>query len=117
MLINLSNHPLCNWTPEQKALAEERYSTIIDMPFPAIDPYANEASLKEFAQTYIDNILAMKPSAVHIMGELTFTFYLVKQLHAKGICCIASTTARIVTEKDHLTKTTTFQFASFRPYF
>jgi hypothetical protein len=40
-----------------------------------------------------------KPAAVHLMGEMTFTFALVRKLQAAGIRCVASTTARDVVEE------------------
>jgi hypothetical protein len=57
----------------------------------------------------------MKPDAVHIMGEMTFTFALVNLLKEVGIKCIASTTKRNVEEIDgkHVS---TFQFVQFREY-
>lgn len=117
MLINLSNHPVANWSSEQKNMAEQQFGKVVDIPFPAIDPYSDAPALKKLAQTYVDQIMSLNPTTVHIMGELTFTFYLVKSLQALGVHCIASTTNRLVTEKDNLTKVTTFQFAGFRPYF
>lgn len=117
MLVNLSNHPVDKWTDEQRNIATMQYGDIVDMPFPAINPHADELSLKQEASYYIDLILQMKPTAVHIMGELTFTFYIVSQLKKHDILCIASTTHRIVMEQDNQTKTITFQFAGFRAYF
>lgn len=117
MLINFSNHPVNNWSISQFETAKCLYKNIIDLPFPAIDPLDEIDVLKEKAFIFIKQIVDMKPSAVHIMGELTFTFYMVKQLELLGIPCIASTTERIVTEKDNQTKITTFHFAGFRSYF
>jgi len=117
MLINLSNHSLSTWQKEQRMLAEHLFGTVFDIPFPAIDPDADEANLKVLAHSYIEQIISIKPQAVHIMGELTFTFYLVYRLKEYGIPCVASTTHRNVVEKDNQTKVTTFKFAGFRNYF
>jgi hypothetical protein len=57
----------------------------------------------------------MDPQAVHLMGEMTFTFRLVTMLQAAGIPCIASTTHRTVEERDGK-KIVQFEFVQFRPY-
>lgn len=42
MFINFSNHPHALWSAEQQAAAQ-RYGTVVDLAFPAIDPAADEA--------------------------------------------------------------------------
>lgn len=44
MFINFSNHPYALWSAEQQAAAQ-RYGTVVDLAFPAIDPAADEAAL------------------------------------------------------------------------
>lgn len=55
------------------------------------------------------------PAAIHITGEMTFTFNLVHLLKEAGIPCIASTTERIVTEENGK-KIVQFQFIQSREY-
>lgn len=45
MFINFSNHPYALWSAEQQAAAQ-RYGTVVDLAFPAIDPAADEAALE-----------------------------------------------------------------------
>lgn len=120
MLINLSNHPSGRWNLKQLEMARE-FGDIRDIPFPHIDPEASGEALQQLAANYlvdIEDYAAKSENAVvvHIMGELTFCFSLVKQLQNKGIRCIASTTERKVLEEKDGRKTTQFRFVRFRDY-
>jgi len=127
MLINLSNHPSEKWGEKQKQTAIEEYGWIEDIPFPAINPAASEDEIAELADEYLQKCLnkfeqANIPvaqqahnEAVHIQGEFTFVYRLVNLLKKEGIKCIASTTERIVEEKDQK-KVVSFQFVQFREY-
>ena len=113
MFLNLSNHPSANWTPEQLDAAG---GTVVDMPFPQVDPDGDEAYIENLADEYLQKVLAMDNiSVVHIMGEMNFTFALVKKLKTHGIRCVASTTQRETVEKDGL-KISKFKFIRFREY-
>lgn len=50
------------------------------------------------------------------MGEMTFTYALVKRLKEAGIRCVASTTKRICTENADGSRTSQFNFVRFRDY-
>jgi hypothetical protein len=116
MLINLSNHPTTKWSTAQQSTAEYYYHhTIEDIPFPDINPEWNKDEIGRLATEYRDTILLKNPAAVHIMGEMTFTYALVTLLKDAGIKCIASTTDRIVEEVDGK-KVATFRFVQFREY-
>lgn len=118
MLLNLSNHPSPTWPPEQRQAAEAAFGPgITDLPFPQIAPEAGEAAIEALADEYQQKIEAMqpRPAAVHLMGEMTFTFDLVKKLQAAGIPCVASTTARDVVEEGGV-KVSKFRFVRFRAY-
>lgn len=116
MLLNLSNHPSDKWPQRQIDLAIEAYGPIQDMPFPQIDPQASELAIKDLAREFLDKILAMKPKAIHLMGELTFTFELVRQLKNHGITVLASTTHRSTIDNPDGTKISKFEFVQFRAY-
>lgn len=117
--INLSNHKSTNWDKSQidEAL---KYGKIIDIEFPSIDPLANEQSIKELVDKYYDLILSkeMNPKdiTVHLMGEMTFTYQLVKKLQDAGVTCLASTSVRTVTDLGNGTKNVFFKFERFRRY-
>ena len=54
-------------------------------------------------------------SAVHLMGEMNFTFSLVNKLKANGIKCVASTTVRETVEENGV-KISKFKFVRYRSY-
>ncbi len=113
MLLNLSNHPSSNWTPEQLSAAG---GAVVDMPFPQVDPDGDEAYIENLADEYLHKVLAMDNiSAVHIMGEMNFTFALVNKLKTAGVKCVASTTQRETTVENGL-KISKFNFIRFREY-
>ena len=120
MLINLTNHPSSRWSEKQKAAAEEEFGEIVDMPFPEIREEGCEWYVSDLADQYLRKILNMpdaSPFVVHLMGEQTFSYALLKRLRARGITCVASTTKRIVKEEEPGRKTEViFQFERFRRY-
>lgn len=115
MLLNLSNHPSVTWPENQKKAALEQYNSIEDLAFPQIDPMDGEDAIDRLVEKYESKIRQINPMAVHIMGEMTFTYRLINRLKSIGIPCIASTTNRKVTEKDGI-KTSVFEFVRFRSY-
>ena len=101
LLINLSNHPYSTWCESQKVAASV-YGDVVDVPFPNIDESNDMDYINVLADQYFQEIQSKvinKDVTVHLMGELTFTFALLKRLQEKGIRCIASTSKRIVKEK------------------
>lgn len=118
MFINLSNHPSDNWSEEQLKAASI-YGEIVDVPFPQIEPEATEEDIVNLSMEYmarIDAISNAQPVAVHLMGEMTFTYSMVRLLKSKGITCLASTTRREVEDLDDGKRITTFRFVKFRQY-
>jgi hypothetical protein len=115
MLLNLSNHPSTNWGEKQKQQALEKYGSISDMAFPNVAPELNEAELTDLVQKYVEQIIKLKPNAVHIMGEMNFVFKCVTLLKSYGLDCLASTTERKVVEHGN-EKITMFEFVQFRFY-
>lgn len=120
MLINLSNHPSVNWSEEQTISAEQQFGQIVDIPFPAVDPYASEdvvaAIADEYCQLVLETACGQEYVAVHLMGEMTLTFALLQQLSANGILCVASTTQRDTVEYPDGRKESVFNFVRFRKY-
>ena len=115
MLINLTNHPSVAWTAEQIEAAKE-YGEIVDMPFPQVNPESDEDEINNLANKYFREIIDNKEvDAVHLMGEMNFTFALVTKLKLRGITCIASTTKRETVEENGV-KISKFKFVRFRRY-
>lgn len=119
MLINLTNHPSEKWDKFQKETSIRLFGDIVDIPFPVISPEADEEEVELTVKEYIDKIMKIprvSPITVHVMGEMTFTVLIVERLKEKGIPCIASTTARTVTELADGKKISNFHFVRFRKY-
>ena len=120
MLINLSNHPAVRWNEGQLQEAQKQYGEVRDLPFPKVDPYADEATIQQMAGEYLKQVNQLLPdkqtNAVHIMGEMTLTYAIVQRLKTEGVTCVASTTERKVVEEADGTKTSVFQFVRFREY-
>lgn len=119
IFINLSNHPSDSWDENQRDAAK-KYGECVDLPFPEIDPTWNEEKIEELANAYCDKVLHMADTydqiTVHLMGELTFCFSLLKKLQHRGIRCVASCAKRNVEEEDTGVKRSVFSFENFREY-
>lgn len=118
MLINLTNHPYAVWDEKQKGAAAA-YGECVDIPFPAIPAMADEQEILRLARDYADRIVPLKKvgeATVHVMGEQTFCFALIRILQDEGIRCIASCSERDVTMAADGSKQVRFHFARFREY-
>ena len=113
MLLNLSNHPSTSWSESQLAAAGGK---VEDLAFPQVAPDGDEAYIEQLANDYYNKIEAMSNiEAVHIMGEMNFTYALVSKLKAHNIRCVASTTKRETVEENGV-KISKFNFVRFREY-
>lgn len=122
MLINLSNHPYEKWDQKQLRVAIDKYGSVKDIQFPAIDSMADSEHVFNLAAEYLalcKNIGlhdTSSPIAIHIAGELCFVFHFVTLAKFCNLMCICSTTQRVVTEEKNI-KTSIFEFVRFRNYF
>lgn len=116
MFLNLSNHPSEKWSVAQRTAAESEYGEIIDIPFPHVPPAATCEEVQQLAVEYGFKVRATEAETVHLMGEMTFTFVLVKILQYFKIKCVASTSERKSIENADGTKTIQFDFVQFRAY-
>lgn len=118
LFLNLSNHPHHTWN-EQQLEAARALGELQDMSFPAIAPEATEEEIAAQADEYVQKILAHaegKRVTVHLMGELTFCFALVRRLEEVSITCVASCSRRDVEELPDGRKQSAFHFTRFRRY-
>ena len=117
MFINLSNHPSDKWSKEQLEAASI-YGDVVDIPFPQVEPEASEEEIMTLADEYADRINEIHTDQpfVHVMGEMTFTYAMVRRLQSSNITCLASTTRREVKELEDGKRITTFRFVKFRRY-
>jgi hypothetical protein len=92
------------------------------MDFPAISPELDASEIYTLARSFckqIRDLISKNPdqlNAVHVMGELTFSFALVAILQKNNITCMASTSERKTTENPDGSKTIHFNFVRFREY-
>ncbi len=70
MLLNLTNHPFETWETTQLNADLAEFGEVQDFLFPQIDPELDEMELEKLVRKYLEDILALKPSAVHIMDEI-----------------------------------------------
>lgn len=119
LMINLSNHPYDTWSENQKAAAAV-YGNVVDIQFPSVNESDDTDYINALADQYflqIQEMIVGKDVTIHIMGELTFTFALLKRLQERGIRCVASTSKRIVKEEVPGRKEEViFEFERFREY-
>ena len=114
VFVNFSNHPSARWSNEQTEAAG-RYGRIVDIPFPAVEPKADEGTVRALAERYVRQILSYCPAAVLCQGEYCLTFLVVSVLKAQGVTVVAACSERIVTEQGNK-KEVVFRFERFREY-
>jgi len=114
VFLNLSNHPHANWDGAQLEAARQCAPHIEDMPFPAVDPTADETHIEQLAEEIVQRIPSQTTHAM-VSGEYTLTVALVRRLQQKGIVCLSATTQRDVVEIEGK-KVSQFRFVRFRSY-
>lgn len=121
MLINISNHPVKSWSDKQLEAARKTYKRLHDIPFPNVNPNADSDEIMNLAEKYSSYIAEMlsksedQNNAVHVMGEHSLIFTIVRLLQKKGISCVVSTTER-KSEVSGDEKRSKFNFVKFREY-
>ncbi len=84
MFINYSNHPSTVWTIQQIEAALVYGDTIIDIPFPSVDPTMDEKDLHQLALREAENILDRNSAAVICQGEFGLSFSAIQLLLKAG---------------------------------
>ena len=118
LFINLSNHPSSSWTAEQLAAAEV-FGELIDMPFPQVAPDATAEDIKTLAEAQVATIMKQAEThtvTVHVMGEMSLIYRIVRMLSERGIRCVCSTSYRVVKDQGDGRRLVEFNFNSFRDY-
>lgn len=116
-LINLTNHPYSLWDDLQKKDAEQ-YEKVIDYPFPNVKAQTDEKHISALADNVYKDVINKFGSniTIHLMGEFTLCYALLKRFQRSNIHCIASCTERNVTENADGEKIVRFEFKRFRHY-
>lgn len=118
LFINLSNHPSSSWTAEQLDAAEE-FGELIDMPFPQVAPDATADDIKTLAEAKVAAIMKQAEThtvTVHVMGEMSLIYRIVRMLSERDIRCVCSTSYRVVKDQGDGRRLVEFHFHSFRDY-
>ena len=120
MLINISNHPISTWSEKQKEAAAVQFESVVDFPFPQIDPESSIQQIKVLAKQMFDDITTnydKEKITIHLMGELSLVYQLVTLFKEANVSCVVSTTKREVEELPDGSKNSLFRFVKFRSYF
>ena len=112
--VNLTNHPSKQWE-EAELLAAQKYGTIVDIPFPDVDPDGNENYIARLAGEYIEKIISLHPSAVLCQGEFCLVYSIVSYLKQKKTTVLSACSERTVIEEKQR-KQVIFRFRQFREY-
>ena len=118
LLLNLSNHPYSEWLDSQRQAAEA-FGPCQDLPFPKVGPDADEAQMATLVDQYTKQVMTYAKNhqvTVHLMGEMCFTYRMVKRLTSLGIRCICSTSYRMVRAEGCGKRYVEFHFNQFRDY-
>ncbi len=117
--INYTNHPSANWSEAQRQAAQI-YGEIMDMDFPEIEPQWDEEQVASLACQQAEEIIALKPAAVLVQGEFTFSYALISLLQQAGIRVLAACSQRctesVINEKQETIRCSVFKFVRFRQY-
>lgn len=130
MFINISNHPLKNWSSEQIRAAIELSGDeeLIDFPFPNVDPTVDEGQVLKLAEKTAASVMDIVEEArdrgvrvkAHVMGQQMMAFFIVMLLMNRGVDVYESTTERKaleeIKEDGSIVKTSVFKFVRFREY-
>ncbi len=109
--VNLSNHPSVRWCAAQIGAARAVAASVVDLPFPSVDPTLGTEAVEVIARSVLDQ-LPHDTVCVHLAGECTLVVALVRLLQVRGVRVVASTTARRFESSGR----SSFEFVRFRDY-
>lgn len=119
VFINCSNHPSEKWCGAQRQEAE-KYGTIVDIPFPEVDPVCTTEQVQALAEQICEKIDPYNAAAVMCQGEFTLTYAIVSRLKKKGVIALAACSRRkteeTVKEDGSIQKKVIFDFEGFREF-
>lgn len=120
IFINYSNHPMQLWDEKQLLKTRELGDSFIDIPFPKVSPTMSHEEILMLADSEVHRIkkasINFDNAIVHIMGEHTLVFNVIRLLKLEGVKCVASTTERVTEILPSGEKISKFNFIMFREY-
>lgn len=118
--INYSNHPIEYWDENQVERAREMGDSLVDLPFPKVPPTMSHEEILSFAELEVkkikDSMVNFDNATIHIMGEHTLVYNVIRLLKREGVKCVASTTERVTEILPSGEKISKFNFINFREY-
>lgn len=121
--LNLSNHPVATWPPEQLAAARALglgEPCDLEGGMPQVDPEMDHAGVGSLADGLVKRALAQGAAGAHVSGEFSLAMALVKRLQDKNVRCFVATTRResecTPREDGSVEKRSVFRFVRWRPY-
>ena len=128
IFLNVSNHPSAIWSARQRENAET-YGQILDIPFPGVNPHADENEIRDMAEQLFADIIGVymesvgetdKDEILRNGGEFTLTFALIERLKEIHATVVAACSQRVVheeqMERGKSRKVVEFEFVCFRKY-
>ena len=85
---------------------------VVDILFPNVPPDADEFEVEALGREVLEQVERREAVAALVQGDFTLTYFLVRELTARGIPCYAATTPRIAETE----KVSQFRFTRFRKY-
>ena len=120
VFVNYSNHPMELWDETQLLKAREMGDSLVDIPFPKVSPTMSHEEILMFAESEVKRIkdatVNFDNVTVHIMGEHTLVYNVIRLLKPEGVKCVASTTERVTELLPSGEKISKFNFIMFREY-
>jgi hypothetical protein len=115
-LLNLSSIPSSKWNKKQQDVAQQQFGEVVDLAFPKIDPSWSEDEVMERVIELVEEMLEIRPTAIHVMGDMHATFLFVIMCAQFQIPCYISTFERTVKMTKAGKKEITLDFVRFRKY-
>ena len=122
--LNLSNHPISQWSEEQKQAAKNlRCGDLLEFPggLPLIPANAKIADVEKIAETIFKEVNKLNIAAAYVAGEFTLTYILVSQLEASDVRCFVATADQscneVLQDDGSSSKQSVFKFVSWQSYF
>jgi hypothetical protein len=114
MFVNVSNHPVAKWSPEQIAAAVHLAGDIVDLPFPNVPPMASTADVTALAKGIVAKLSDNDPGVAMVQGEASLCFELSRMLLVLGWQVVVACSERNAVDGPDGKKIVTFEFAQFR---
>ena len=121
--LNLSNHPLADWSAEQLEAARDLdLGEPVDLRggMPLVRPEADTGEIRAMAAEIADRAVEQGAAGTLVMTEYTLTQALVSNLQRRGVRCFAVTSKRTIVDERRVDDTTEkkslFSFVRWREY-